>query len=232
MRVPPSVVEVLSRSTVFGVLSGEELATLAQGASVAEFQPGEILWLRGDSPSFVGVVGTGFVRMSQTTASGREVAVELMGPGHTLGLLSAIEQRALPLDAVAITRVQLVRLDPARATEAYERSDELKDRLVRRTTERLKAAYGFLAKSVSGRVDGRIAAVLLWLVESYGVRNEDGWTLTIPLTRQELAYLAGTTVETAIRVLSAWQRNGWLRTAHRTLTIRDLERLEAKVDGS
>lgn len=232
MSAPPSVVEVLHASTVFGVLPDAELATLVQGASIGEFQPGEVLWLRGDRPSFVGVVGAGFVRMSQTTASGREVAMELMGPGHTLGLLSAIERRALPLDAVAITRVRLVRLDPARAVEAYERSDELKDRLVRRTTERLKAAYGFLAKSVSGRVEGRIAAVLMWLVESYGVRAEDGWTLTIPLTRQELAYLAGTTVETAIRVISGWQRNGWLRTVHRTLTIRDLDRLEAKVDGS
>lgn len=231
MRASPSAIEVLRASTVFGVLPDEELATLAQGASVGEFQPGEILWLRGDRPRFVGVVGAGFVRMSQTTASGREVAVELMGPGHTLGLLSAIEDRPFPLDAVAITSVRLVRLDPERAVEAYERSDELKDRLVRRTTERLKAAYGFLAKSVAGRVDGRIAAVLLWLVESYGVRDGDGWTLTIPLTRQELAYLAGTTVETAIRVLSNWQRTGLLQTVRRTLTIRDLETLEAMVDG-
>ncbi|MEJ5169818.1 MAG: Crp/Fnr family transcriptional regulator, partial [Fimbriimonadales bacterium] len=164
MRNLASAVQVLRNSTVFGVLDEAALRDVADGCQVTEHEAGEVLWLRGDAPSFVGVLGRGFVRMSQTTPSGREVALELMGPGHTMGLLSAIEGHPLPLDAVAITPVRLLRLRPERAVRAYRESEALKDRLVRRTTERLKTAYGFLARSVSDRVEGRIAAVLLWLV--------------------------------------------------------------------
>ena len=71
----------------------------------------------------------------------------------------------------------------------------------------------------SGKIEQRMAAVLLILMESYGTSIRDGMQVSVPLTRQDLSKMAGITVETAIRILSKWQKQGILRTDRNLLTI-------------
>lgn len=69
-----------------------------------------------------------------------------------------------------------------------------------------------MTRMSSGTVEERLAAVLLILVDSYGKRDSEGLHLLVPLTRQDLSEMAGTTVESTIRVMSRWQKQGIIRT--------------------
>lgn len=82
-----------------------------------------------------------------------------------------------------------------------------------------------MAKMTSGRVDERIAAILFLLAESYGERCPEGTRLQVPLTRQEISEMAGTTVESTIRVLSRWQKEGLVSTDRQYITLRDTHRM-------
>ena len=73
----------------------------------------------------------------------------------------------------------------------------------------------------TGKVEQRIAAVLLILADSYGVSQSDGMRIAVPLTRQDLSEMAGTTVETSIRVMSRFQKDGILATDKQLITILD-----------
>ena len=85
-----------------------------------------------------------------------------------------------------------------------------------------------MARMSSGKVEQRIAAVLLILMDSYGKTGKlGGVRLTVPLTRQDIAEMAGTTVETCIRVMSKWQKLGTVTTEHQVITVRDPEALTA-----
>jgi len=76
------------------------------------------------------------------------------------------------------------------------------------------------------RVENRIAYVLLTLAERAGQPEAGGFRITIPLSREDIARMAGTTLETAIRILSRWTRAGWIRTERGGyIWIRDLDTL-------
>ena len=71
--------------------------------------------------------------------------------------------------------------------------------------------------------------MLLVLVPKIGQRR-DG-LVVLPVTRQELADMVGTTVETTIRITSKWQRTGMVRSARNELAIADPAALRLLATG-
>ena len=107
----------------------------------------------------------------------------------------------------------------------------LKEHILRRTMSRLHNKMDLMAKMSSGRVEERIALIILQLCDSYGNENSNGVTLQVPLTRQDIAEMAGTTVESTIRVMSRWQKDGLIERDKRFLTIGSMRTLEEVVRG-
>lgn len=86
---------------------------------------------------------------------------------------------------------------------------------------RLHSKHDLIAQLSSGTVEQRIAAILLLLAESYGHETEFGLQLDVPLTRQDISEMAGTTVESTIRTMSKWQKEGIIETEKHYVTIKD-----------
>ncbi|MBX3117466.1 MAG: Crp/Fnr family transcriptional regulator [Fimbriimonadaceae bacterium] len=221
----PSVISVLEACSMLNALTDEERTILAKESYVAYAERGEYIWI-ADSPShFVGVVGVGYVKMTRTTPSGSEVAVELLGPGQCFGLMAALEGRIYPLSACAVTHTWYLKIPTRAINAAYAANPNMKDQILRSIAPRLRKAHDMMARLSTGRIEQRLAAVLAILVESYGENVPEGVRLTVPLTRQDLAEMAGTTVETAIRVMSRWQKAGVLDTDHQVITITNMNLL-------
>ena len=64
----------------------------------------------------------------------------------------------------------------------------------------------------SERVERRIAHVLLKLAAKFGEERQEGWVINASLSRQDIAELSDTTLETAIRVMSKFRKEEWVRT--------------------
>lgn len=224
-QAEPSVRAILRSSSLLNALGDEEVEALAAISSADRADRGAVIWMDGSDVGFFGIVGTGFVKIVRTSATGQELTAEIMGPGQVFGLLGAIEGTGCPLSARAVCPTLYLRVPKVAFLEVYGQNASLKDQLVRRTTLRLRGAIDMMARMASGKVEQRIAAVLLVLAESYGVQTGSGVHLTIPLSRQDIAELAGTTVETTIRVTSRWTKVGILGATYRQITIRDPDRL-------
>jgi CRP/FNR family transcriptional regulator len=65
---------------------------------------------------------------------------------------------------------------------------------------------------ISERVERRIAHILLKLAAKFGEETAEGWVIRTSLTREDIAELADTTVETAIRVMSRFNKGGLVKT--------------------
>ncbi len=182
---------------------------------------GEVIWLAGAPSQNICVVGTGFVKMTRSTPQGAEVAIELLGPGQCFGLMVAIEGREYPLTAVAVTKTWYLKIPSRVFMSIYNDSVNLKDHILRTMGPRLRKAHDMMARMSMGRMEQRLAAVLLILMSSYGRKQNAGISIEVPLTRQDLAEMAGTTVETAIRVMSKMQKEGILKTDRQIITILD-----------
>lgn len=217
----PNVLQVLETCSLLNALSDEERLALAEKSFLAYAERGEAIWVAGSPSHFVGIVGQGFVKMTRTTPQGSEVAMELLGPGQCFGLFAALEGRSYPLAAIAVTNTWYAKIPTRPLIEVYNSSSAFKDQAVRSLGPRLRRAHDMMARMSTGKVDQRIAAVLLILMDAYGEKTDEGVQIRVPLTRQDIAEMAGTTVETSIRVMSRWQKDGIVSTDHQVITIAD-----------
>jgi CRP/FNR family transcriptional regulator len=74
---------------------------------------------------------------------------------------------------------------------------------------------------MTGSVEYRMARLFSTLAGRVGQRNGQGVFIPLPLSRQEIADLVGTTIETAIRVMSRWHKEGVVETDKKGFLIRD-----------
>ncbi len=224
----PSKLSVIQSCSVMNALSEEERTALIDQSFMAFAERGECIWLVGSQSEFFAIVGVGFTKMTRSTPQGAEVAVELLGPGQCFGLLAALEGRPYPLSATAVTPCWYLKVPTRVFLDMYNANIHLRDQMLRTLAPRLRKAHEMMARMSTGKVDQRIAAVLLILGESYGrVGKHGGVRLNVPLTRQDIAEMAGTTVETCIRVMSKWQKSEIVTTENQVITIRQPDTLSA-----
>ena len=86
---------------------------------------------------------------------------------------------------------------------------------------------GRMGEMTGDRVEQRLARALLRLARQAGRPTRDGVEFDFPITRQELAEMAGSTLHTVSRTLAAWDQQGVTGSGRRRLTIRDSRALAA-----
>ena len=74
--------------------------------------------------------------------------------------------------------------------------------------DRMKSSYDSLKNIALERVEARIAALLLKLANKVGVETKEGLLIDMRLTKQDVADMVGTTVETSIRTFSKFKKEG------------------------
>jgi CRP/FNR family transcriptional regulator len=88
---------------------------------------------------------------------------------------------------------------------------------------KLMDAHDVIISLVSSKVESRIASVIVRLCENHGSVTDDGIMINIRLTRQDIADIVGSTVETTIRTISKFQKQGLLATVSGRLLVKDLD---------
>lgn len=221
----PSRLEVLRKSPLLQSLTDEERAALTVNARVIFIEKGAHLWTAGSIIDTFVVIGSGYVKLSRIMPGGQEVTSDVMGPGHVLGLLSGLEGLPLPQSAVALSHAWVLKILTKDFVPIYSQNGELKDQLLRRQTERLRRSFEVNAQRTVNSVAQRVASVLLELAENFGIVRGGSTVIEVPLTRREIAEIAGTTVESTIRVMSRWQKSGLIASESREIEVLDLEAL-------
>jgi CRP/FNR family transcriptional regulator len=160
------------------------------------------------------------------------VVLELLGPGEVFGGVAVIERRAYPAAAQALEPTVVLKIPADPILALTERYPSLVKELALTIGRRLRAAHDSV-KALSGEpVEARLAARLLALAEREGTRGKRGLTLPFQLTRQSLADMTGTTVETTIRVVSRWLREGIVAEEGGRLVVTDAAGLRDRAEGA
>lgn len=202
----------------FKRLPAGERQRLAQVARAKDYAKGETIFREGQPSDAVWVVKTGRVHLMKFLADGKVSTTCVMGDGETFCCLPALDKNPYPADAVAAAESTVVRIPIDAFHQAMARSPTFTQETLCLFCDRLRQVE-HKSCMVYEPAETRLAQVLLGLSKKFGP--------TIPLTRQELAEIAGTTHETAIRTLSQFKRQGWIRSARGTTTILRPEGLQA-----
>jgi CRP/FNR family transcriptional regulator len=98
-------------------------------------------------------------------------------------------------------------------------------------TRRIVELAQRISEVAGSRVETRFAHLFLKLADRMGRPHGEGVLIPMVLTRQELADLTGTTIETCIRVMSRWGKEGVVQTEKAGFVLADRAALEDLIRG-
>jgi CRP/FNR family transcriptional regulator, nitrogen oxide reductase regulator len=190
---------------------------------------GKTLFVEGQAADSLWAVKDGLVHIIKHGSEGRDIVLEVIPPGELFGAVVALEDRPYPASAVAAEDSVVWRMPAALARELCQKHPALRAAILDQVASRLRGAHERLRSLALERVEQRLARMLLTLAGKIGQRK-DG-VVTLNVTRQELADMIGTTVESAIRITSKWQQAGIVSSSRHQLGLTNLIELKNIAEG-
>jgi CRP-like cAMP-binding protein len=214
---------------MFQRLADDQLAYLLPLARVRAYAKGDVIFREGDAPSHLWLVVRGLVKIVRR-AGERDLILEILGPTETFGEVAVYDGIPYPATAISAESSTILSIPRDGFFVALERHPALALGLLRELTRHLRLVTHRLDELTKAGIDRRIALLLARLAERVGQPEERGTFVPVALSRQDLAELAGTTIETAIRIMSRWSKQGLVLTQKNGFVIPDLKAL-AEVGG-
>ena len=224
--------DFLKRLDPFSRLPENDLKNLADSCRFAAVESGDYLSYEGDIDASAFIVTSGRVAMIKTSASGRELIVELMSPGDLFGLITQFEKAPTTLSARAQTDTEVIWVPKSTLALVLEDYPEIYKKFVEKVAERLQRSHEVSRGLAHDRVETRIAVALKSLVPHFARSSSGENVFVVDITRQEVADLTGTTPETAIRTTKAMERDGMLDLSRPgVIRILDLKKISELAEG-
>jgi len=198
-RIPFDSVPLLA------ILKGEDRTAVEPLCRLRGYEKGDVIFREGEPADRIHFVYTGRVKIVKS-AGNRDIIIEILGPGEPVGAVAAFERRAFPATAIAIEPSGIVSLPEREFFQLLEGRPEMIRSLLGGLTMRLMMVNKRLA-DMTGSAEARAARLFLTLAERLGTPRDEGVFIPLVLSRQEIADLLGTTLETAIRLMSRWQKD-------------------------
>ncbi|NPB06518.1 MAG: Crp/Fnr family transcriptional regulator [Aquificae bacterium] len=219
--------ELLKKTPLFEDLPEEELKEAARYIRVKDYAKGEYIFFEEEAEPGIFVLLDGLVKLIKETADGRNVIVRLVFPGEVFGWLEwGGSGPKFKYTAMAALPSRLLYVSNKDFIEMAIKYPALAIKLTCDATHNLLQTYEMLKSLASGKVEERIARLLLQLAEKVGQKRNGSIVIRLPLTRQDIAEMTGTTVETTIRVMSKWKKQGIINTERGYIEILKKEELE------
>jgi CRP/FNR family transcriptional regulator, nitrogen oxide reductase regulator len=163
---------------------------------------------------------SGGVRISQSGSDGTQIVIRFIGPGEMFGTVALFTDGRYPADAVTLVDSVEASWSEAELFELMGRHPEIAINVIRVIGKRLQEAQERLREVSTQRVEQRVARAVLRLAHQAGHSTIDGTAIEFRLRRKDVADIAGTTLHTASRILTAWEKAGLLITHNQRLTLR------------
>lgn len=220
----------LAAIPLFRQLSAESLSAVSNQLRVRNVEDGGFVFLAGSPADTVNILAKGRIKVIRETDGGQEVILRVIQPGELFGGAGGWGEECYPASAVALGDAVVLRLPARSFTSLIARHPDFAMAVIHQLAERLRIAETRIEELQTQRVERRIAHTLLRLAEKAGVRTPEGIRIDLPLSRQDLAELAGTTLSTASRTLSNWDQRGLIRAGRERVTIVQPHNLVAVAD--
>jgi CRP/FNR family transcriptional regulator, nitrogen oxide reductase regulator len=213
----------------FRTLGAAERGIVAAATREQRARKGATLFVEGQPADSLWAVKEGLVHIIKSSPDGREIVLEVIPPGELFGAVVALEDRPYPASALAAETSVVWRLPASLARELCQKHPTLRAAILNQVTSRLRSAHDRLRSLALERVEQRLARMLLTLADKIGERRGEMTLLSV--TRQELADMIGTTVETTIRITSKWQQLGIISSSRHQIGLAELTTLREIAQG-
>lgn len=223
-----SVIPRLRSIPIFSDLKSDDLEVLAGMVTFRQLPKGAFIIAQHERGGSLYLLVSGRVKVSLASPDGKELALNyLEAPAH-FGEMSLVDNEPRSADVIAVTDVEVLALEAKDLSAAIQVQPRLALSLIATLSRRLRQTIARLEDLAFHDAKHRVVRVLLNVAtaayESRGVPVISG------MTHYEIGTLAGTSRETASRVISQLTRDGVLGAKGRRIIV-DLVRLRDRLEG-
>ncbi|MDA0240174.1 MAG: Crp/Fnr family transcriptional regulator [Proteobacteria bacterium] len=217
--------------TEWCVLQDAELRLIEDGKKSRRYLPGETIFREGDTPDGIFCIESGMIGLRKSDAEGNTVLLNLLSEGETLGYRAFLADSEYDASAEALEPSTACFVDRPTIRRLLEHNPALGLRFLKRVAKDLGDADEKILHNVSLSVRARFAHLLMVFVERYGKLADNGSSsIDLPLSRQDMASMIGTTPESMSRTIKKMETDGIARFSGRTVQIPSCRNLVNEFD--
>ena len=224
-----SVQTVLGRNLLFRGLSSATLEQIARLCVRRAYERNAVIFSQSDPGDALYGVVTGRVRISASSAAGREVFLNIMEPGDTFGEIALLDGRPRTASACATVPSELLIVTREQFLGLLAREPQLADHLLRLLCARLRWVSGFAEESALLSVPARLARRLLSLGKLHGHETPAG--IELKVSQDEVARFLGLSRQIVNQYLQTWKAQRWVDLGRGRIAILNGRALETVVDS-
>ena len=211
--------------SIFKTLSQKEKENLVQHHTYAQYKKGELLLKEDEKPHGLICLASGKVKIFKEGVGGREQILSMVRPQGFIGYRAIFADSTYCASAVAIEDSAICIIEKDCVIRLLKRNPDLALKFIKIFAEELGFSNNRTVSLTQKHIRGRLAESLLVLKDTYGLET-DGKTISVCLSREDIANLSNMTTSNAIRTLSNLASEDIIAIEGRKIMILDCNRLE------
>lgn len=212
--------EKIKNLPFFRGLPDDIIRAVLDAAHSERYEPGNFLFYQDDPAERVFLLAEGRVKLAQLAADGQQVILRVATPWMMVAAISIVVGTVYPVTAEAAEDSRLLYWSQAEMLALIEQYPALALKALRVLSEHVREFQDRYRELATERVERRLARTILRLASQTGRKTSEGVLLDLPLTRQDLAEMCGTTLYTVSRTLSQWESQGLVEAGRERVLIR------------
>lgn len=210
----------IKNAALFSWLQEDELQRLAQRSEMVECKRNSTFYFAHEQSDSIFLVKQGRVKLTRTSAEGREVILDILAPGEIFGELAVTGEELRTHSATALDDAMVCIITRQEFEDLLKRHPEMALKVLKLVGLRRRELEMRLEDLIFQPVAARMVLTLLWQARRHG-KPEAGDSVSLPLTQKDLAHLVGASREAVAEQLAVFKTQGLLRTGYRSLVLVD-----------
>jgi CRP-like cAMP-binding protein len=223
---------LLARSPLFGNLDESELLGLGACARRRTYRKGEYIFHQGDAGDAMFVLTEGSVKVIFASEEGDEMILATLRPPEIFGELALVDGGPRSASIKTLEPTTVLALSRAALLDLMSREPAVTDVVLRTFGRLVRQLISQASDLVFMDLHGRVAKLLLHLIENSGSPPREQISLDVKMTQSDLAAMVGGSRQSVNQILHQFERRGYLRLEGSRLIIKDLAALRRRAGSS
>jgi CRP-like cAMP-binding protein len=206
---------------LFEAIPSEALDEILARAQPRRIAKGSVVFHQGQTADEFYVLVNGKLRVTQISPAGEQLVVRFVTPGEIFGVAMALDRLDYPGSAEAVVECLVLAWPSSYWPDLVAKVPQFALNTLQTVGRRLQEAHTRLREMATQEVERRVAHTLLRLMSQAGRPAGDKVVIDLPVTRQDIAQMTGTTLHSVSRILSSWEKLGLVESGRRKITVID-----------
>ena len=215
---------------LFQDLSHELLLELSKLTIIRSFSKNEVIYEQGELPSRFTFVNAGMIKLVRALKPGQEMILKLVTEGECFGTTAIFLNQPYLARSVCEGEVTLIEIPKDLGMKFLDRHPHVYRKFLELSCNKHYHMVRKVPEMALNRIETRVAKKYRNLNKKNWFKKYSFYQLDIPLTRKEIAAMAGTTTETVVRVLGRLEKTNVIEMNRQHIILRNLPYLESLVD--